>query len=221
MTTYTDTNFVDLITPGEVFLVNTDLTYGERVDLLKENKFFGIEEVTVVPNPAMGMEDIAYAIGEIQKKSQTNIKTVFLIFDQMSLHAQNALLKTLEDIDMETCIFLYVSKQTTLLSTVISRVVGIDLIQQTEDRFTGVFISYKKLMEAEGMAKRLEMIKPIIKEYDEEKISRQDIISWISRLYAHAGKRESRTVFSEAIVMLQQPSVLVKYVLEYMASFVS
>lgn len=220
MTTYTDTNFVNLITPGEVFLVNTDLSYGERVDLLRDNKFFDVEEIIVVSNPTMGMEDIYYAMGEIQKKAQTKIKTVFLIFDQMSLHAQNALLKTLEDITMETCIFLYVSKQTTLLSTVVSRVVGVDLVQHHNDTFSGVFISYQKLVSAETISKRLEMIKPIIKEYDEDRVSRQDIVSWISRLYSHAGRQESRTVFSEAIVMLQQPSVLVKYVLEYMVIFV-
>jgi DNA polymerase III delta prime subunit len=214
---------MDLIQPGEVFLINTDLSFADRVESLKDQGYTGQIDVVSITNQSMGMEDVDYAIQQIQKKAEGGIKTVFVVFDQMSLPAQNAFLKTLEDVTLDTCIFLYVSRQTTLLSTVLSRVAAIELdtiVDIAADEKSKVFFSYTQLMKEQSVGKRLEMIKPIIKKFDDDVISKQDIISWISRLYASAShKSETRIVFSESIVLLQQPSTLVKYVLEYMVSF--
>lgn len=223
MITYTDTNFIDLIQPGEVFLINTDLSFADRVESLKDQGLIGQIDVVSVHNQTMGMEDVEYAIEQIQKKAEGEVKTVFIVFDQMSLPAQNSFLKTLEDVTKDTCIFLYVSRQTTLLSTVLSRVVAVELdavVDIAADEKSKVFFSYAQLMKEKTVGKRLEMIKPIIKKYDDDVISKQDIVSWVSRLYASAPHHaENKVVFSETIVLLQQPSTLVKYVLEYMVSF--
>ncbi len=219
MITYTDNNFVDVLIGGEVFLVHTDLSHADRVDLLKENKFFGLDDVVCISESTIGIEDIAHTIEQIQKRSSGLIKTVFVVFDQMSLPAQNAFLKTLEDIRSDVCIFLYVSKQTTLLSTVVSRVIGVDVQTYVQHESAGVFFTYKELVEEKTVAKKLEMMKSVIKAFDDEVISKQDIISWISRMYMSAQTPEHRAICGEAIVMLQQQSVLVKYVLEYMVSF--
>ncbi len=222
MITYTDTNFIDLIQPGEVFLINTDLSFTDRVESLKDQGLTGQIDVVSVHNQTMGMEDVEYAIEQIQKKAEGEVKTVFVVFDQMSLPAQNSFLKTLEDVASDTCIFLYVSRQTTLLSTVLSRVVAVELdtvVDIAADEKSKVFFSYAQLAREKSVGKRLEMIKPIIKKFDDDVISKQDIVSWVSRLYASAPDNAERVVFSETIVLLQQPSTLVKYVLEYMVSF--
>lgn len=223
MITYTDTNFIDLIQPGEVFLINTDLSFTDRVESLKDQGVIGQIDMVHITNQSMGMEDVEYAIEQIQKKAEGEVKTVFVVFDQMSLPAQNSFLKTLEDVANDTCIFLYVSRQTTLLSTVLSRVVAVELdsvVDIAADEKSKVFFSYGQLVKEKSVGKRLEMIKPIIKKFDDDVISKQDIVSWISRLYASAPRNaENRVVFSEAIVLLQQPSTLVKYVLEYMVAF--
>ncbi len=220
--TYTDTNFIELIQPGEVFLINTDLSFADRVGSLKEQGVIGQSDTVHIANQSMGMEDVEYAIEQIQKKAEGGVKVVFVVFDQMSLPAQNSFLKTLEDVAVDTCIFLYVSRQTTLLSTVLSRVVAVELdtiVDTVADEKSKIFFSYAQLELEKSVGKRLEMIKPIIKKYDDDVISKQDIISWVSRLYASAPEDERRVVFSETIVLLQQPSTLVKYVLEYMVSF--
>ncbi len=215
---YTDTTFKEKIVGGEVLLVHSALPFFDRVELLQNNNFFNYSDTTCLSSESMGIEDIHYAIEQIQRKPSAQVKVVFLVFDQMSLPAQNAFLKTLEDISSDTCICLYVSNQTTLLATVISRVVAI----QAEGEFkelNPVFFSYKKLQTEQVRSKRLDMIKPIVKAYDDEKITKQDIVSWVSRMYAQATDGESRVVLSEVIVLLQQQSVLIKYVLEYMAVF--
>lgn len=223
MITYTDTNFIDLIQPGEVFLINTDLSFADRVESLKDQGVIGQTDFVHITNQAMGMEDVEYAIEQIQKKAEGSVKTVFVVFDQMSLPAQNSFLKTLEDVAKDTCIFLYVSRQTSLLSTVLSRVVAIELdavIDIAADEKSKVFFSYAQLMKEKSVGKRLEMIKPIMKKLDDDVISKQDVISWISRLYASSPERDAnKVVFSEAIVMLQQPAVSVKYVLDYLMAF--
>lgn len=217
--TYTDSNFIQLVTGGEVFLLNTDLSFADRVQSLKQNSFFNIPDAVCIANQSIGVEEISYAIEQIQKKAEGTIKTVFIVFDQMTLPAQNAFLKTLEDVHPDTCIFLYVSKHTTLLSTVVSRVVGIDLISEEPEPLS-IFFTYRKLVGEKMAAKRIDMIKPIVKAYDDDVVSKQDIISWVSRLYRQADTEEAKSVLSESIVLLQQQSVLVKYVLEYMVSFI-
>lgn len=216
MTLTTDHTFANLSTPGEVFLAATDLSYTDRIASLKSNNFFNIEEAVCIGSPTLGMEDVARAIGEIQKKAG-GLKTVFIVFDQMTLPAQNAFLKTLEDVDVDTCIILYVSKQTTLTSTVVSRVVSVEIEEGAVEH--KIFFSYKKITTEKLISKRYEMLKPIVKAYDLDEISKQDIVSWLSRMYRETDDRWARDVLSESIILLQQQSVLVKYVLEYMVSF--
>ncbi len=215
---YTDTTFKQRIAGGEVLLVHSALPFLDRVALLQSNNFFNYSDTICLSGESMGIEDVHYAIEQIQRKASSEVKVVFLVFDQMSLPAQNAFLKTLEDIALDTCICLYVSDQTTLLATVISRVVAIKAEGEVKE-LNPVFFTYKKLQAEQVRAKRLDMIKPIIKAYDDEKITKQDIVSWVSRMYAQATEPESRAVLSEVIVLLQQQSVLIKYVLEYMVVF--
>lgn len=216
---YTDTTFKERISGGEVLLVHSTLPFLDRVMLLQDNNFFDYADTICLSGESMGIEDIHYAIDQIQKKSSAEVKVVFIVFDQMSLPAQNAFLKTLEDIPTDTCVCLYVSNQTTLLATMISRVVAIQAEGEVKE-LNPVFFTYKKIQAEQVKTKRLDMIKPIVKAYDDEKITKQDIVSWLSRMYATADKPESRSVISEAIVLMQQQSVLVKYVLEYMVVFV-
>ncbi len=65
MITYTDNNFVDVLIGGEVFLVHTDLSHADRVDLLKENKFFGLDDVVCISESTIGIEDIAHTIEHV------------------------------------------------------------------------------------------------------------------------------------------------------------
>lgn len=146
-------------------------------------------------------------------------KLGILIFDEMLLPAQNALLKELEDIQPDVCILLLSHIHTTLIPTVLSRVVK----TATDDRYlpsmvSSVFPTAAYFKKEKNVSTRIERIKKVIDAYDEEQISKQDIVVWVESLAKEDGARPE--LFLQTTVLLKQPSTLVKYVLEFFVGWI-
>ncbi len=194
------------IQKGEAVLVYSDTPYSERHMSVQKN-FDTHPDVVVYAEEKLKMETVRDFIYEMQKASTGGIfgveKIGILICDDIVLPAQHALLKALEDLHPATSIVIYAHSQSVFMSTVLSRVIQIS--DKEKGGGNNVLISGKTA------AERLEAVKKIMKDFDDEKITKQDIISILEQVKGNA------EVYSRAFSMLRQPSVSVKYVLEYVA----
>jgi DNA polymerase III delta prime subunit len=168
-------------------------------------------EVIVFAKEKILMEDLREFVYQSLKES---VKVSILIFDDMVLPAQQALLKTLEDIQDDTCILLYAHAHSTFIPTVLSRVI---ITHDTSQKDTQRQYS----VQDKTIAERFDMIKHIMKEYEDEKLSKQDIIDIVAGIQQNDMQKDMHAdVYLRAFSMLKQPSVSIKYVLEYVCGVV-
>jgi DNA polymerase III delta prime subunit len=168
-------------------------------------------EVTVFAKEKILIEDLRDFVYQSQKEST---EVSILIFDDMVLPAQQALLKTLEDIVGNTCIVLYTHAHSTFIPTILSRV-----IVHREESHKDAKNIYS--LKDKTVAARFDIIKQIMKEYDDEKLSKQDIIDIVTDIQCEDTQKDTHVeVYARAFSMLKQPSVSIKYVLEYVYALV-
>lgn len=195
------------IQKGEAILVYTDIPFADRI-ISVQKSFDTHADIVVFSEEKMKIDTVRDFVYEMQKESTGGIngigKVGILICDDIALSAQHALLKVLEDLDSSTCIIVYAHAESVFMSTVLSRVIEKSEIGKNNSK--GLTLSGKTV------AERLESVKKIMKDFDDEKITKQDIIGILDQV------KEHREVYSRAFSMLKQPSVSVKYVLEYIAS---
>lgn len=197
------------IQKGEVVLVYSNTSFTERVSMVHKS-FHSHPDIVIFEEEKMKIDTVRDFVYEMQKGSTGGVggvsKIGVLICDDIALPAQHALLKVLEDLDSSVCIIIYAHVQSVFMSTVLSRVIEIHENNETA-------IRTKPIIQLTGntVAERLESVKKIMKAYDDEKITKQDIIEILED---YEGNRE---VYLRALSMLKQPSVSVKYVLEYIA----
>ena len=205
------------ITKGEAVLVHSDQSFDIRNVSVRDH-FKAHPEVTIYAKEKILIEDVREFIYQIQKEGTGVIdgveKISVLIFDDIVLPAQQALLKVLEDIDKNACIVLYTHTHSVFIPTVLSRVV-----LKHEVQATGKVHTYN--IGNKTVAERFDMVKAIMKEVEDEKLSKQDVIDIISHMQIVDAKKDAhREIYARAISMLKQPSVSVKYVLEYVVGLV-
>ncbi|MBC7981966.1 hypothetical protein H7X65_02730, partial [Candidatus Parcubacteria bacterium] len=114
-----------LIAKGEALLVQSAKTFDERIHFI-DSTFPANSDITILKNKTISIDDVREFQNDFQKTS-SGIGSDFgklgiLIFDDISIQAQNSLLKILEDIDKDNCIILYTNKNIKLLPTILSRV---------------------------------------------------------------------------------------------------
>jgi DNA polymerase III delta prime subunit len=112
--------------PTQSFLIassDKDLTSLHTLNLLKEREIDTLDTNTQTYEKAMGIEDVRNIQKAILLKPfRGKVKAVILnLYENITLEAQNALLKILEEPPSNTIIILTVAKKELLLPTIISR----------------------------------------------------------------------------------------------------
>lgn len=214
-------HFIKKIQPGEAILFQSNDSFEERLLAVKE-RFGHYADAVILQNSKILIDDIRDWSDDLRKSSMTGFdinskhvaKIGILVFDEMLVPAQNKLLKDLEDISTDMSIVLFTHTHTVLLPTILSRVIkvydaDIDNQEKTNDSIFPNALYFKK---EKNVTKRIERVKKIVENYDEGVISKQDIVVWVESL---SQNDERKQLFAEVIVLLKQPSTLVKYVLEF------
>lgn len=185
------------IQKGEALLISTDKSFDERVEHVLRT-FSQDSDIVVLKNKNISIEDVRDFQEEFQKSS-SEIHPEFdklgvLVFDDMSISAQNSLLKTFEDIDPKNCIMLYTNKNVRLLSTILSRVIQVE--EGSENK----------------KAKKVELPNMDDKE---NPIDKQQVIAWIEHKIATSKVNKDK----QPLLWINSPSPNVKYIVEYVNLF--
>ncbi|MES2623629.1 MAG: hypothetical protein V4576_04470 [Patescibacteria group bacterium] len=199
------------IQKGEAILVYSDTAFADRI--ITVQKDFGTHsDVIIYSEEKMKIDTVRDFVYDLQKESMGGLhgvsKVGILICDDIALPAQHALLKVLEDIDPAACIIIYAHSESVFLSTILSRVI-VAREKNSANKKTDI---EKYGLNGKTVAERLEQVKKVMKAYDDEKLTKQDIIQLLDIV---KGNTEA---YTRALSMLKQPSVSVKYVLEYIAA---
>ena len=181
---------------GEALLMKTNKTFDERVDFSAVT-FPSNSDIVILKNKTIAIDDVRDFQNDFQKSSsemnQGFGKLGILIFDDISIQAQNSLLKILEDIDKNNCIILYTNKSIVLLPTILSRVVSID----EEEKVRG---------------KKPEL--PDLTDKDNP-IDKQQVIEWITYTINNSKINKDK----KPLIWINSPSPNVKYIIEYVQLF--
>ncbi len=237
----TTESFIKHIHAGEAILVRSSSSFATRVASVKK-EFKQNSDVVCVHRAKMLIDDIRTWSETLRKSSGdgVSVKTTkvsklgILVFDEILIPAQNILLKELEDIAPDVCIILLVHMHTVFLPTITSRVVEVfesvvsstrsSLSQIADDTDKEIFPNMEYFKKEKNVAKRMDRMKKVIVAYDEGQISKQDIVVWVESLskdYVKDSKGKKQTkLFVDTIILLKQPSTLVKYVLEFLVGFI-
>lgn len=229
----TTESFIKHIHAGEAVLVRSSSTFAARVAEVKK-QFKQHPDVVFTHASKILIDDIREWSKELRKSSGggVEVKTAkvsklgILAFDEILVPAQNILLKELEDLAPDVCVILLVHMHTVLVPTVISRVVevfdsatsnAVSSVDSTVDSSLGeIFPDAAYFKKEKNVTKRMERMKKVVEAYDEEQISKQDIVVWVELLASKEKSSSKRAeLFTETIVLLKQPSTLVKYVLDF------
>lgn len=186
------------IIKGEAILLKSNKNLDERFDNV--NSFLEINpDVLIVKNKSIGVDEIRDFQDIFQKNSQGLNKDFnkigIIIFDDISIPAQNSLLKILEDIDKENCIILYTNKNIKLLSTILSRV-----IEENE--------------EGDQNDKKTKVKEPDLTD-KENAPDKQEVIKWIEYKINISKKNKDKT----PLIWINSPSPNIKYIIEYVNLF--
>jgi len=183
------------IQKGEALLVKSNKTFDERVDFIM-SAFDLNSDIVVVKNKTIAIDDVRDFQNEFQKTSSEMSgeygKLGVLIFDDISVQAQNSLLKVLEDINKENCIILFTNKNVKLLSTILSRTVSRD-----EEGKSNIKIELPDLTDKENP------------------IDKQQVIEWIKDTIEKSKINKDK----KPLIWINSPSPNVKYIVEYVNLF--
>ncbi len=181
---------------GEALLMKTNKTFDERVDFSAVT-FPSNSDIVILKNKTIAIDDVRDFQNDFQKSSsEVNAnfgKLGILIFDDISIQAQNSLLKILEDIDKDNCIILYTNKNIKLLPTILSRVVSID---------------------EEEKVKKNKPELPDLTDKDNP-IDKQQVIEWITYTIENSKINKDK----KPLIWINSPSPNVKYIIEYINLF--
>ena len=184
------------IQKGEALLVHSNKLYDERVEFI-QNTFPLNSDIVILKNKTMTIDDVRDFQNDFQKSSsEANAdfgKLGILIFDDISIQAQNSLLKILEDIDAENCIILYTNKNIKLLPTILSRVVSMD-------------------EGSKGKGGKPEL--PDLTD-KENPIDKQKVIEWITYTIQNSKINKDK----KPLIWINSPSPNIKYIIEYVNLF--
>jgi len=210
------------------FLVGSEETHAELVSILeKKHKiathanpdFFDLKYMTMTVDDAREVKSLAGT-----KPMYENAKEIFiLMMNGITIEAQNALLKLLEEPPEYAHFFLIVPSAHLLLPTVKSRLslIGSDHASTVSDSATAK--EAKEFVKATP-AERLEMIKALMDAISKEKKTKQDAIDLLNDIeavvYKENGAKEGKKALDAidtARKYLNDRAPSVKMLLEYVA----
>ena len=182
---------------GEVLLITTNESFERRIVNLMT--FIPLNsDVVYLKNKTIAIDDVRDFQNDFQKSSSemnpAYDKLGILIFDDISIQAQNSLLKIFEDINYKNCIILYTNKNIKLLPTILSRVVSIDEESKTEKNK-----------------------KPELPNLDDKEnpIDKQQVIEWITYTIKNSKINKDK----KPLIWINSPSPNIKYIIEYVNLF--
>ena len=182
------------ILKGEAVLIKTNKNIEERLSFVNDN-FENNADVFVINSKNISVDEIRNFQEYFQKESHGLNKDFkrlgIIIFDDISIQAQNALLKILEDIDKGNCIILYTNKNVKFLSTILSRVIKIDDEDSTKKN---------KIKEPDLTSK--------------EDIDKQEVVKWIEYKIENSKNKDKIP-----LIWINSPSPNIKYIIEYVNLF--
>ncbi len=188
----------NVLKKGEVILLRSNQNFEDRNPDLKNLSYFGPDGF-YIKKKNITIDDIRGFQDELQKSSrEKNLdfrKIGTIIFDDITISAQNSLLKILEDIHPENCIILWTNNNIKLLSTVMSRVVEI----------------YENV-EPTGKTKKPEL--PDLTD-KENPIDKQQVIEWIKYTIENSKINKDK----KPLIWINSPSPNIKYIIEYVNLF--
>lgn len=181
------------------------------------------QDFFVIESAMFGVDDATRAVDINSRKAFSGgKKAVCIIADIFSGQAQNALLKTLEEPTPGTHFFILTSSASVFLPTILSRV---HVVTGKSDA-----VVLPPVFDVSGFlkassAKRIAMVKEIMKEKEDEKIADRDIFMFLNELektsYTHTkGKSEElrvASVFTKVQDYIRDTSSSKKLLLEYVA----
>ncbi|MBC7766968.1 hypothetical protein H7Y21_03180 [Arenimonas sp.] len=184
------------IQKGEALLIQSDISFNEKIHEILN--FFPLNsDIVILKNKTITIDDVRDFQNDFQKSSlELNLdfgKLGILIFDDMSIQAQNSLLKILEDISKQNCIILYTNKNIKLLPTILSRVLSID-------------------KEKNKKTKKPEL--PDLTDKDTP-IDKQQVIEWILFMIVNSKINKDK----KPLIWINSPSPNIKYIIEYVNLF--
>jgi DNA polymerase III delta prime subunit len=206
------------------YIVEGDLDTSKRElhSFLKEhfNLVPGSADMFIFSYPDLGVDNVEEIISaNLRKPSQGSRKVLIIDFVSISIQAQNSLLKTLEEPQQNTHIFLLTQTSSVFLPTVLSRVHVISygdskksIDKDIQERALFFLTS--------SHAERLETIKDILKEKDDEEIGEEYIQSLVFELERQSHiKIETKDLHPFLILdeYIRDASSSNKLLLEYMA----
>lgn len=184
------------IKKGESLLLKSNKSYDERIEFI-QNTFILNSDIVILKNKTISIDDVRDFQNDFQKSSSEKNpeynKLGIIIFDDISLPAQNSLLKVLEDIEKENCIILFTNKNVKLLSTILSRVVSKD-------------------DEEKEKIKKPELPDLTDKENPPDK---QQVIEWIKYKIEKSLINKDK----KPLIWINSPSPNIKYIIEYVNLF--
>lgn len=198
------------IQKGESVIVHSEYIFNDRKNIVQTHTDAHQQISYVYAKEKILIEDVRDITYEIQKDVK---KIICIICDEIAESAQQALLKTLEDIEPDTCIIIYAHAHSVFLPTIVSR----SMIVQEKNS-----ASKKNLwnMSTKTVAERFAWVKEFLSQ-EEETISKQDIIQILTHIQEFDNKKDMHTaIYVRAFSMLKQPSVSIKYVLEYVVGLI-
>ena len=182
---------------GEVILIRSDLTFDERFNW-DGNGLRNYPDMITLCKKNISIEDVRNFQTNFQKSSLGSIpefkKIGCLIFDDISINAQNSLLKVFEDINSENSITLFTNKNVKLLPTIMSRVI---------------------MVEPENEVPRKN--KPELPNQDDKEnpIDKQQVIEWITYTIKNSKINKDK----KPLIWINSPSPNIKYIIEYVNLF--
>jgi DNA polymerase III delta prime subunit len=159
-------------------------------------------------------------IQEIRPTQESKKKVFVITLDSITVEAQNALLKLVEEPATYTVFFFIIPSAHILLPTVKSRMIQVDIVGGAT---RGDIAEAEKFL-ALSLAKRMEYAKSLVEAVSKEKKSKQDVIDFLSGLeltiHDKKGPVEGKTEL-EAILLAKKyagdRSPSLKMLVEYVA----
>lgn len=201
-----------IIQKGQTVIVHSEKTFSDRKTIAHKYTHDDQQASYIYAKEKILIDDIRDIAYQIQKESlvekQDVQKLILVICDEIGESAQQALLKVLEDIEPDTCIILYAHIHSIFLPTVVSR----SIIMQEKD---ASLTKDKWDMSKKTVAERFAWVKELLSA-EEDTLSKQDIIQTLTHIQQYDSKKDThKEIYVRAFSMLKQPSVSIKYVLEY------
>lgn len=210
---------------------NTEESHASLFSILKTH--FGMvpghADLFIFDTESMGVDNVTDIISaNMRKPVAGGKKFIVTSFTTISHNAQNSLLKTLEEPQKNTHIFLLTQTASVFLPTVLSRVHVVGLENSTESSGRESVTSEASLLAATFLSspipRRLELVKEMIKDRDDERINDAFVERFVAELetkaYTHNADLKKTSYMAPFLVVdeyLRDQSSSKKLLLEYLA----